>query len=254
MNPSESRLRSSKQALVHGRNAVAKKMTPTAWPPEEIDQAQILRFIEDRGFPCVGAKAALKQENLQIIHGGDLRSDHSDAYLVAKLQAFAIQAPAEAEYLSVISVFGQTPLLAEADFERALWQRLQALHNLDAQDYRWDRAVSSDPVAPTFGMSFGGRAFYVVGLHPGASRASRRFPQAALVFNLHSQFQRLRESGLYGKLKDTITARDVALSGCANPMLAAHGERSEARQYSGRVVEDEWVCPFRAVETWSSWS
>jgi hypothetical protein len=27
-------------------------------------------------------------------------------------------------------------------------------------------------------------------------------------------------------------------------MLARHGELSEARQYSGRVVEEGWRCPF----------
>jgi len=31
-------------------------------------------------------------------------------------------------------------------------------------------------------------------------------------------------------------------------MLAAHGEASEARQYSGRAVEADWVCPFRPRE------
>ena len=38
--------------------------------------------------------------------------------------------------------------------------------------------------------------------------------------------------------------RDEALAGSRNPMLARHGEASEARQYSGRVVDDAWQCPF----------
>jgi len=28
-------------------------------------------------------------------------------------------------------------------------------------------------------------------------------------------------------------------------VLARYGEASEARQYSGRAVNDDWVCPFR---------
>ena len=32
--------------------------------------------------------------------------------------------------------------------------------------------------------------------------------------------------------------------GSLNPMLAQHGEASEARQYSGRQVDDGWKCPF----------
>jgi hypothetical protein len=29
-------------------------------------------------------------------------------------------------------------------------------------------------------------------------------------------------------------------------MLARHGESSEARQYSGRLVDSDWRCPFTA--------
>jgi FPC/CPF motif-containing protein YcgG len=69
-----------------------------------------------------------------------------------------------------------------------------------------------------------------------------------MVFNLHDQFERLRQEGAYEKLRGTILARDVVQSGSVNPMLARHGEASEARQYSGRAVEAEWACPFRRQE------
>ena len=69
---------------------------------------------------------------------------------------------------------------------------------------------------------------------------------AALVFNLHSQFETLREDGRYEKLRAAITERDIAFSGSRNPMLKQHGESSEARQYSGREVGAEWRCPFSA--------
>ena len=42
-----------------------------------------------------------------------------------------------------------------------------------------------------------------------------------------------------------ILERDRTLAGDINPMLARHGESSEARQYSGRAVDDDWTCPFR---------
>ena len=85
----------------------------------------------------------------------------------------------------------------------------------------------------------------MVGLHPNASRPARRFPRPTLVFNLHDQFERLRAEGRYEKMRDKIIERDVALAGEPNPMLARHGEASEARQYSGRAVDDAWACPFR---------
>ena len=66
-----------------------------------------------------------------------------------------------------------------------------------------------------------------------------------MVFNLHDQFEKLREGGRYERMRDAILERDRQLAGNINPMLARHGESSEARQYSGRMVGDDWKCPFR---------
>ena len=103
---------------------------------------------------------------------------------------------------------------------------------------------SGDPDDPHFSLSFGGEAFFVVGLHPNASRPARRFDRPVLVFNLHDQFERLREEGRYERMREAILERDAALAGSINPMLAKHGEVSEARQYSGRIIPDNWTCPF----------
>ena len=93
-------------------------------------------------------------------------------------------------------------------------------------------------------LSFGGEAFFIVGLHPRASRPARRFERPVQVFNLHDQFEKLRAAGVYDKMRSTIVARDVALAGSPNPRLAQHGVVSEARQYSGRAVGGQWRCPF----------
>ncbi len=50
--------------------------------------------------------------------------------------------------------------LPEAEFEAALWKRVQSLSDKDVwrgQDY--DPAVSPDPENPHFSLSFGGEAF-----------------------------------------------------------------------------------------------
>ena len=77
------------------------------------------------------------------------------------------------------------------------------------------------------------------------SRPARRFPRPTLVFNLHAQFETLREEGKYERMRERILERDVELAGSINPMLSRHGDASEARQYSGRVIEKGWQCPFR---------
>ena len=65
--------------------------------------------------------------------------------------------------------------------------------------------------------------------------------------------ERLRAQGLYDRMRETIRSRDTSWTGSVNPMLAGHGERSEAPQYSGRAVSDDWTCPFRRRPTQRMW-
>ena len=203
-------------------------------------------FVDTPDYPCLGAKAAFARQSVQLIEAGDLHGAQHDEAIVAALQRFAGETPADAVFVSAVVLFATARALAEAAFEQALWRRLQALHAIDRRQFGWDPQVSSDPASPHFSMSLGGKAFYVVGLHPGASRPARRYRQPALVFNLHSQFEQLRADGRYQKLREAIIERDRAYAGSVNPMLAVHGKGPEAPQYSGRRVEADWVCPFRA--------
>ena len=45
-------------------------------------------------------------------------------------------------------------------------------------------------------------------------------------------------------MRETILDRDRKLAGDINPMLARHGDASEAPQYSGRLVDPSWTPPF----------
>ena len=142
-------------------------------------------------------------------------------------------------------IFDQPDHLTEEGFEARLWDRLQSLTDQDTRlGHAYDARVAADPSDSHFSLSFAGEAFFAVGLHPGASRPARRFDAPTLVFNLHDQFERLRAEGRYDRLRETIQARDISWTGSINPMLASYGERSEAPQYSGRKVPDDWACPF----------
>ena len=148
-------------------------------------------------------------------------------------------------FRSFAVVFDGPDALDEPAFEVALWQRLQSLSDKDVwRGQSYDARVSADPDDPHFSLSFGGEAFFVVGLHPAASRPARRFERPTLVFNLHDQFETLRADGRYETMREAIMVRDEAIAGSRNPMLARHGEMSEARQYSGRAVDPQWRCPF----------
>lgn len=201
-------------------------------------------YIEQAGFPCMAARTALSRDQITFFHGGSIDSAEHDAALLAALTRFASPSAGITAFQSFAALFPASPRQSPKAFERSLWQRLQHLHDLDARRHDWDGSVSSDPASPEFSMSLGGHAFYVVGLHPGSTRRARRFPLTAMVFNLHRQFELLREEERYHRFSEAIIARDVVFHGSANPMLDEHGASSEARQYSGREVDENWKCPF----------
>ena len=203
-------------------------------------------FVRHEMFPCVGAKAALSRGTMRILKAHDIRSGWDDLAIYPALRNLAEDYREEPKlFQTLVVLFERSGELGEEEFEQHLWRRLQSLSDKDVWlGGRPDPRVSSDPGDPHFSLSFAGEAFFVVGLHPAASRPARRFEVAAMVFNLHDQFEQLRAQGRYDKLRDSILERDVKLAGSINPMLARHGVVSEARQYSGRLVEEGWRCPF----------
>jgi FPC/CPF motif-containing protein YcgG len=157
---------------------------------------------------------------------------------------FARDVDASGDLVSFVACFRGPALEDEPQFEQALWNALQHLHDRDDED--WADGVAADPRNPHFAFSVAATAFFVVGLHPQASRIARRAPLPTLVFNLHEQFERMRADGKFERMRDTIRRRDTHLQGAPNPMAVDHGASSEARQYSGRAVPDDWEPPFTA--------
>ena len=213
---------------------------------DELLKQRFREFVKDTSFPCVGAKAALSRGTMAILVARDIRSGWDDMTIWPALNALAGGYRADPKlFQTLVVLFARSAEMDERTFEAHLWERIQSLSDKDVWlGQRADPRVSTDPDDPHFSLSFGGEAFFVVGLHPQASRPARRFEVPAMVFNLHDQFEQLREQGRYEKLRESILERDVALAGSLNPMLARHGTMSEARQYSGRAVEDGWRCPF----------
>jgi len=213
---------------------------------------QFRALVLNPQFACVAAKSAFHKNNYRfaLYEQGGLGSPEAQAQLARDLEAFAREQDStlrEKGYSTFVASFTTPTISDEETFERLLWQQLQGLDSEDVvRGNSWDETVSSDPGDPHFEFSFAGRAFFVVGMHPGSSRLTRRFAFPTLVFNAHFQFEELRAGGKYGRMQEVIRARDTALQGSINPNLTDFGERSDARQYSGRPVEDNWRCPFHA--------
>jgi FPC/CPF motif-containing protein YcgG len=213
--------------------------------PDERTEAAFRAFVADPRFPCLAGKGVLRSEGFRLRRYGVLGSARSADRLGRDLGEFISELPAnDAGLHSFVAVFPRSAPADEAEFEQRLWEQVQRLHERDAPDAGWDPTVSADPDDPHFSFSFGGRALFVVGVHPASSRLARRFRWPALVFNPHAQFERLRADGRFAPLRAAVREREIALQGSLNPNLADFGEQSEARQYSGRAVGAEWRCPF----------
>ncbi len=209
------------------------------------------QFVRETTFPCVGAKSALATDGMFFIIASDIGSTWDDLHIHHQIARFVKLAQwAPDIFKSCVLLFEKPVLLDESAFEQALWRRLQSLSDKDGWlGFAQDEKTSTDPDNADFALSFAGESFFAVGLHPGASRPARRFRTPAIVFNLHKQFRKLRAEGRYEKMRATILSRDEKLAGSVNPMVARHGEISEARQYSGREVDDGWRCPFHRNAT-----
>lgn len=249
-NPFDSALARDNQNYCRfdGRRLVAEA---SGHPPSDITS-----FVHDgfralvlnEHFTCVGAKAAVRQGGYRFGLYETLGAEESSAGLAHDLFAFSRQySSLESEFTTFVASFLKPVLADETSFENLLWTTLQQLHDLDARYHRWAPEVSDDASDPHFSFSFAERAFFVVGLHAASSREARRFAWPTLVFNPREQFERLKQAGGFGRFQHVIRAGEESLQGEINPMLADFGDRSEASQYSGRQVGDDWKCPFHAT-------
>jgi hypothetical protein len=203
--------------------------------------------VLDPGFSCVGGRAAIRNDTYRFGLYEELGAEATTHALAYDLCEYVRERPTfGTDFATYVACFDAPAPADEREWERLLWSQLQGLHDLDRPHHAWDASVSSDPEDPAFSFSFAGTAFFVVGLHPRSSRLARRFAWPALVFNAHEQFERLRERDEFARIREAVRARDYRLQGSLNPNLSDYGERSEARQYSGRAVEEGWRCPFHA--------
>jgi uncharacterized protein len=208
-------------------------------------------FILRADFPCIGAKASLAQGGLTTMIARDIQSSADDQAIHGALlmQAKTIDGNENA-LASFAVIYEHQNNLDECSFEHALWQRLAGLMAIDAAcGIPWCSTASRDVTAPNYAMSVGNNAYFVIGLHPNASRFARRFSHCAMVFNAHKQFDEMRADGRYQRFQAINRARELSSYGSLNPMLADFGKTSEAPQYSGRFVEKTWICPMHKGTT-----
>lgn len=201
----------------------------------------LAEFIGKDDFSCLGAKAALRRKTVLHRHFGELGSEEAVlAHLAGLAEFLATFKPSAQSFTSYVATFDELPDPSEQFFENAIWRHLQAMHDQDSRNHAWSDQYDADPTSKRFGFSIQGHPFFIVGLHPGASRPGRRFRTPALVFNSHIQFNAMGTN--FFKLRKRIRKREQTFHGEMNPSLATY--RDEARHYSGRMTPPDWTCPF----------
>lgn len=248
-SPSASLSAHSAYSIFDGKRLKRSSGSDLPIPPlQEFVHDSFRALVQNPRFACAAAKGAFHRGSYRMGMYADLASPQATEGLAHDLALFLRDQDsmeADGEHFSTFVASFEGPNIGDEEaFERLLWEQLQALHETTGGGHEWDASVSDNPEDRNFAFSFGGRAFYIIGLHPAASRWNRRFAWPTLVFNAHKQFDVLRADGRYTPLQTAIRSRETALQGGSNPMLANFGERSEARQYSGRAVGDDWRCPF----------
>lgn len=200
-------------------------------------------FIIKQKHPCVMANTVFKMDDYHLKVYDTILSNEIINPILSDIETYINNYDFESNsFETLIICFKDNDFKTETEFEKALWNFLQKLHNND--DEAWDPNVSQDPNDPNFSFSLKGKAFYIVGMHPKSSRLARQAPYCTIVFNLHWQFEKLREMGAYQAVKKRIRLRDKKLQGSINPVLKDFGKDSETKQYSGRNIENNWKCPF----------
>lgn len=215
-------------------------------PLGEAAHDQLRAFILGEYYPCIGARAAFTEGSYRLGFYKHLAHISSVAAMGRDLKRFVGEYAQIGGYTTFVAIFKYPQITTEEQFEKLLWTHLQMMHDHDVE--KWDSHYSPNPNDANFAFSFHGEAFFVVGMHPGASRFSRRFGYTALVFNPESQIRHLQEHGMLKRFAGVVRERDTLFQGSPNPSLPVDGGTTggEARVYSGKAhpVGSEFRCPF----------
>lgn len=206
--------------------------------------SQYRALILNNQFPCPGARTTFTQGTYRFGLFDKIGTQETALALGESLRRFIDERPSwNTMYTSFISCYREPIPLSHEQYADLLWAMLQELHITDLS--QWDPTTSSDIDSPDFAFSYAGLSFFIAGMHSGSPRFARRFAWPTLVFNVHEQFNLLREKGIFEKFRDRVRKNDTDLQGYVNPASADFGSQSEAIQYTGIINSEKWKCPFK---------
>ncbi|MCS4592682.1 YqcI/YcgG family protein [Brevibacterium sediminis] len=195
-------------------------------------------MITDPAFPCVGAAGAVRRGDYLHETYTSLTEVSAAKSCARSLKSFNNSRSRLSHPVAVFAAsFAFSYHQNEEEFESELWAFLAALCEYDQDSPSNSSQTIDEP--DDIGFIFDGRHFFVVGMHPLASRPARQFAVPTLVFNALSHVAPLVPNGRFERMKTQIRKRDARLSGYENPS----SELPRRAQFSGRQNDPEWTPP-----------
>ena len=160
--------RFSSYAVFNGAS-VTRPLAPEVSVDEELIKAhqQLREQIQDQFYPCTGAVSAFSQNTYRFGLYPELACDRATSAVCHDLYEFCHEVPLiDDHFVTFVAMFRGPDIQSELHFEKLLWDQLQAMHMRDAAFFAWDKRVDPDPRSPRFSFSIGGRAMFIIGMHP----------------------------------------------------------------------------------------
>jgi FPC/CPF motif-containing protein YcgG len=200
--------------------------------------------------PCIGARslAADKRMFYYAVYP-DMRTVESAVLLLDDIeQYYELTDGGDPILKSLLCIFTEDVENSQ-HFASLFWAFLQTVHDVDSLTHEYDPTVSSDPSAPTFELSFRGRAAFPTTLNPAGRRDARKYAYPGWALNQSAQFNELRAQGAFEDWQRKIRALDAKFdrSEVSNPLLVDHGQGSPGAQLGG-VRMDNYPFVARTVE------
>ena len=123
---------------------IAEKLMSTN--EKENIKREYLSYIESKDFACIAAKAALAKEQIVCFAADNMACPKDDGDILDFLYTFIDDYRNSNElYHSAVVIFKGPILINDVQFDKLMWQRLQALSDLDSANYNYDHRVAYDP-------------------------------------------------------------------------------------------------------------
>ncbi len=172
-------------------------------------------------FVCIGAQAAVRPGHYVLGGYSDMSSSEVAEGVCHDMVRYMREFPFAEPFYTFAACFKEPKILSEEQGIRNFYTLLSNMHSVDARHFKRSDDFSSDVQSPDFNFSIGGEGFFVPFLSAFPGHDERKTDLNLVIFNNHKMFEKLRSTGAFDPLRDSIRRR---MNPPLHPFLADHGE------------------------------